>query len=71
MLSGEGVILVTERTYFPGKKFKNLLRDHQQLSSLTYYDKARDMSNKAVVKNCHLGIASKSVTLSKNMNSCR
>lgn len=31
MSSAEWVILVTEISYFPGKKFKKLLRNHQQL----------------------------------------
>lgn len=60
MLSGDGVILVTEITYFPDKKFKKLLRNHQQLSSLTHYDEAWNMSNKEELsfryslKKCHV-----------------
>jgi len=68
-LSGERVILVIEISYFPGKKFKKLLRNHQQLV-LTHCDVPWNMSSEAVVKNCCSGIASQSAMLSKSMNSC-
>lgn len=32
ILSGEWVILVMKISYFPGKKIKKLLRNHQQLN---------------------------------------
>lgn len=37
ILSGEWVILVMKISYFPGKKFKKLLRNYQQLNGLQLY----------------------------------
>lgn len=41
-LSGEWVILVIKISCFPGKKFKKLLRNHQQLNRLQLYYSAAD-----------------------------